>query len=70
MNHDVTEIKKHPATFGMALTSNAANADLVKLLFDLIDDCFDLTLVIARADDKDVGDDELIADIDSHDVLG
>jgi len=69
--HDqVPVIKQHPAVLSLALPAKRLGTEFGEGLLDGIDNGANLTFISRRAQQEDVGDHELRADIKGDQVLG
>ena len=70
VHDDVAVVDQHPAAVALALAADRLGADLAQLVLDLVDDRLHLAVVARRGEQERVGDRELVADVEGHDVLG
>ena len=71
MHDEAAVVKQRPRAVGRALDVERLRATAhAALLFDLVDDGFDLAVVRRRADDEVFGDADKVADLLHHDVGG
>ena len=69
MDDKIAEVQKDPSAFSLTLTTNGLDSHFMQTLFDAIDHCSDLTIVGCRAQQKYIGDDQLLTHVESDDVL-
>jgi hypothetical protein len=70
VDHDVGVVEQHPAPLTLALAPHRPLPQAAQPVLDLVDDRLDLPVVARRTQQEDVGDEELIADVEGQDVLG
>src|SRR5680860_1823277 len=70
VDDDVGEVDQHPAAIAFAFPAHRLDAELAKLVLDVVDDRADLAVVGSRRQNEDVGERELLADIQSDDLAG
>src|SRR5690606_7597127 len=69
VHHDVAEVEQDPAGLRLALLPDGLGVLLVEGALDGVDDRGHLPLARTRRDEEDVGEDELLADVQRDDLL-
>src|SRR6478672_894917 len=70
VDHDLAVVDEDPPSVALALATDGLRADLAQLVLDLVDDRLDLAVVGGGGEQEGVGDGELLADVEGHDVRG
>src|SRR5665647_6153 len=70
VDDDVREVAQHPPAVAFAFPAHRLDAELAKLVLDVVDDRADLTVVGSRRQNEDVGERKLLTDVQSDDLAG
>src|SRR5450631_1108779 len=70
MHDEVPEVDQDPSSVALALAADRLDAEGTELVLDAVDDRADLTVVGGGRQDEDVGERELLTDVDGDDLAG
>src|SRR5664279_2836085 len=70
VHDDVREVDQDPSAVAFAFATYRLHAKLAKLVLDAVVDRIDLTVVVCRRQNEDVGEGKLLADINGDDLAG
>src|SRR5674476_723744 len=70
VDDDVREVDQHPAAVALAFPAHRLDPELAKLVLDVVDDRADLAVVGSGRQNEDVGERELLTDVQSDDLAG
>src|SRR5665811_2182813 len=70
VHYEVPEVDQDPSAVALALAANRFDAHLTKLVLDAVDDRADLPVVRGGGQYEDVGERELLTDVNGDDLAG